>query len=349
MTHNSKPSISALMPAYNAEKYISETIESILNQTFGDFELIVVNDGSTDNTEHIVKQYNDPRIRYVVNGENLGIAKSYNRAIELAQGKYLAVTEADDVNHSQRFAIMSDFLNNNSEYGVISANVKAFSSKPPEFRNIPRHQCKISVDAIRMRSDALFGLFDMPHPSQMMRASVLAENQIRYDVNYKIACDRMMLLQFMDVTKMAKFLPQLVAYRRHGENMSGGVREWEGKREMYKAVSWYLGKHFGLPNGTKNLLPIPQKPIHKEFADIVQCAELILEATAGNTKYDRELLEQRAGEYVYRCFRRMYGDITPRDMFMLYKETPFLRHIKRKKKIGVYAKCIAYQLNLIGR
>ena len=59
------PLISALMPAYNNEKYIGEAIESILNQTFGDFELIVVNDGSTDNTENIVKQYSDSRIRYV--------------------------------------------------------------------------------------------------------------------------------------------------------------------------------------------------------------------------------------------------------------------------------------------
>ena len=241
---------------------------------------------------------------------------------------------------------MSDFLNANPEYGVISANVKRFSSDLPEFFNIPHHQCKVCVDTMRMKNDALFGKFSMPHPTQMMRASVLAENQLRYDANYKIGCDRMLLLQCLAITKMANLFPQLVAYRRHGENASGGVHKWQGEVERCNAVSRYLGEYFNLPSDIKNLLPIPQKPTHEEFYDVVQYAESILRVTANNKIYIRKLLEQRAGEYVYRCFRRMYGDFTPHDMFILYKKTPFLRHIKRKKKIGIYVKHIACKLNL---
>jgi len=343
------PLVSALMPAYNAEKYIGEAVESILNQTLADFELIIVNDGSADNTERVVNQFDDSRIRYVENGENSGVAKSYNRAIELARGKYLAVAEADDISHPQRFAMLSDFLNANPKYGVVSANVKRFSTVPPEFHNISRSQCDVWSDETTMECDAFFGKFSIPHPPQMMRASVLAENQIRYDAKYKIGCDRMVLLRYLDATKVAKLSPQLVAYRRHGENLSGGVRAWEGERERCDAVSWYLEKRLGLQNGAQNLLPIPQKPTREEFVCIVQCAGSILQATANNAKYDRKLLEQRAGEYMYRCFRRMYSDADPRDMLVLYKNTPSMRHINRKKKAGIYAKYIAHKLNIFRR
>ena len=82
------PKVSVVMPAYNAEKYISEAIESILNQTFTDFEFIIIDDGSIDDTVGIINYYNDDRIRLIHNEVNLGVAQTLNKGIELSRGQF---------------------------------------------------------------------------------------------------------------------------------------------------------------------------------------------------------------------------------------------------------------------
>ena len=97
------PKISVIMPAYNAEKYLREAIDSILGQTFTDFELIVINDCSRDDTEQIILSYQDPRIVYLKNEKNLGVAGTLNRGLEVARGAYIARMDADDRSVPDRF------------------------------------------------------------------------------------------------------------------------------------------------------------------------------------------------------------------------------------------------------
>lgn len=111
------PAITVLMSAYNAEKYINESIESILNQTFNDFEFIIINDGSTDNTEKIIKSYNDNRIKYI-SQENIGISKSLNKGLKIATGKYIAKLDSDDVSYPERLEEQFKFMENNPTYVV---------------------------------------------------------------------------------------------------------------------------------------------------------------------------------------------------------------------------------------
>ena len=89
--------ISVVLPVYNAEETVAEAIDSILQQTFMDFELIIINDGSIDNSEEIILSYSDERIRYYSNGENRGLIYSLNRGLRLAKGKYIARMDADDI------------------------------------------------------------------------------------------------------------------------------------------------------------------------------------------------------------------------------------------------------------
>ncbi|MDR0603328.1 MAG: glycosyltransferase [Bacteroidales bacterium] len=96
------PTISVLMPVYNAEKFLREAIESILNQTYSDFEFIIINDGSTDTSEEIILSYNDARIIYINNGTNLRLIKTLNKGINLAKGKYIARMDADDISLPNR-------------------------------------------------------------------------------------------------------------------------------------------------------------------------------------------------------------------------------------------------------
>ncbi len=101
---NILPKISVIMPVYNGEKFLKEAIESILNQTFTDFEFIIINDGSKDNSLNIIKEYaeKDNRIK-IIDQKNVGIIKALNNAIKIAKGKYIARMDADDISLAERF------------------------------------------------------------------------------------------------------------------------------------------------------------------------------------------------------------------------------------------------------
>ncbi len=111
MNHHSPP-VTVLMPAYNAGLYIREAIDSVLQQTFTDFELLIVNDGSTDDTEALIRSYSDPRIR-IFSQENQGVTGALNRGLQLARGKYIARFDADDICYPDRLAVQYDFMEAN--------------------------------------------------------------------------------------------------------------------------------------------------------------------------------------------------------------------------------------------
>jgi glycosyltransferase involved in cell wall biosynthesis len=113
------PTISVVMSVYNGEKYVDQSVKSILNQTFKDFEFIIIDDGSTDNTLTILLSYKDERIRLIKNEANIGLTKSLNKGIGLASGEYIARQDADDISLPQRFEKQVTFFNENPEYGLV--------------------------------------------------------------------------------------------------------------------------------------------------------------------------------------------------------------------------------------
>jgi glycosyltransferase involved in cell wall biosynthesis len=115
------------MPAYNAENFIFEAIQSILNQTFTNFEFIIINDGSVDKTESIIKKFNDPRIVYVKNDFNKNIVDSLNIGIEIARGLYIARMDADDIADIFRFEKQINYLNKHN-LDIIGSNALAFGN-----------------------------------------------------------------------------------------------------------------------------------------------------------------------------------------------------------------------------
>src|SRR3990170_6306785 len=96
------PEITVLMSVYNGERFLREAIESILNQTYRDFEFLIINDGSTDSSREIILSYNDPRIRLIDNELNIGLTRSLNKGLRLARGKYIARQDADDISFRKR-------------------------------------------------------------------------------------------------------------------------------------------------------------------------------------------------------------------------------------------------------
>lgn len=109
------------MAVYNGEKYISEAIQSILNQTLSDFEFIIVNDGSKDRTEEIIRSYRDERIKIINNEKNLGLIGSLNKGLEIASGKYIARLDHDDIALPERFAIQYRFMEDHPNIDVVGS------------------------------------------------------------------------------------------------------------------------------------------------------------------------------------------------------------------------------------
>src|SRR5262249_35270201 len=115
------PKVTVVIPVYNREKYVRDAIDSILVQTFPDFELLVIDDGSTDRSREVVQSYHDPRIHLVCNGTNLGVPKTRNLGIQLARGEYLAFLDSDDWAYPERLGKQVAFLDSHPDYAAVGA------------------------------------------------------------------------------------------------------------------------------------------------------------------------------------------------------------------------------------
>lgn len=180
---NNKPLVTVLMPVYNAERYLRQAIESILSQTFTDFEYLIVDDGSTDTSRDIIRSYHDLRIRLIENDKNQGIIKTLNRGLALAKGEYIARQDADDISRPTRLEKQVAFLNSFPEIVLLGTEVNSIDQRGR--RSKPFGCCTLSSElSIRWQL-----MFDNPfvHPSVMMRTEIV-RNIGGYDEHF-LACE----------------------------------------------------------------------------------------------------------------------------------------------------------------
>ena len=118
--------ISVVMPVYNGEQFVGKAVESILNQTFKEFEFIIIDDKSTDSSLKIIKSFDDSRIKLVLNKKNLGVATSLNRGIQYSKGQYIARMDADDISYPNRLEEQLSFLENNPGISVLGTYASLF-------------------------------------------------------------------------------------------------------------------------------------------------------------------------------------------------------------------------------
>ncbi|MDR1764352.1 MAG: glycosyltransferase [Dysgonamonadaceae bacterium] len=201
--------ISVIIPVYNGERFIGEAIESILNQTFTDFELIIVNNCSTDSTAAVVARYNDPRIIYVENEKNMGVIFSLNRGLSMSSGKYIARIDADDIALPRRLQIQYDYMEKHPEIGVLGSSVESFDNNTGKSQRV---DFALTDKAIRA-----FTFFQSPfnQPSVIFRKSVLDENGLKYPEGYYLAEDYSFWVDLLKVTKGANLSEILLRYRKH--------------------------------------------------------------------------------------------------------------------------------------
>lgn len=132
------PQISIIMPVYNALEYLQQSIDSILQQTFTDFELIIVDDGSTDNSAEIISGYEDPRIHLILNGHNF--IQSLNIGITAAIGKYITRMDADDIMLPKRLQLQYEFMEHNPNVDISGSWMQSFGQREYLMRNATDHK-----------------------------------------------------------------------------------------------------------------------------------------------------------------------------------------------------------------
>jgi glycosyltransferase involved in cell wall biosynthesis len=207
-----KPLVSVIMPVYNGQDYLSETIQSILNQTFGDFEFIIIDDGSQDGSEGVVLSFRDHRIRFLRNETNRGTIFTLNRGIAAATGQYIARTDADDVAEPDRFQKQLDFLHQHDDYGLCGTFYRIIDSKGRETRKV-----KLPMNDRELRTYLLFGNC-FCHSSIMIRASLA--RTLQYDLDFELCEDYDLWSRISAHHKLGNLPLYAVGYRVHGNNIS---------------------------------------------------------------------------------------------------------------------------------
>lgn len=202
------PKVSVIMPAYNAEKYIGEAIESILAQTYRDFELIIVNDGSTDRTEEIILNYSDSRIVYLKNETNLKISDTLNRGIDIAQGEYIARMDSDDISLPERFERQVAYMDQNPKCVVCGTAAILFGEGMEEQMAVP------SDDPRYVKGQMIFHC-PIIHPSVFIRKSTLQQNQIHYDNEFNGSEDFELWWRLARYGEVTSLREKLIRYRIH--------------------------------------------------------------------------------------------------------------------------------------
>ena len=211
---SSKPKVSVLLPVYNSEKYIAETLWSLFDQTFSDFEVLVLNEyGSNKEGLEVVKIFDDDRIRIIQNKEKLGLADSLNLGMREAKGEYLARIDGDDLARSDRFALQVEFLDKNREYGLVGSLQHHFGINTDYIHDVPKEHKDILAGLIY---DCL-----VCHSTIMMRKKAFIDNRLFYDKT-KQAEDYELWTRACKIFKFYNIPEVLGEYRVGEDNITKG-------------------------------------------------------------------------------------------------------------------------------
>ena len=199
--------VSVILPAYNAEKTLSEAIQSIINQSYNNWELIIINDGSTDGTNIVSLSFDDKRIKYYENEGNKGLIYTLNRGVELATGKYIARMDADDICYPERIERQVDFMESHPDVIVCGTQIDYFGTKSTNYKKLKFPLNDKSLKEMLATSTCF------AHPTVMIRKSMLENSGVYYDVNFKNAEDYSFWIDLIPYGKFANLSETLLHYR----------------------------------------------------------------------------------------------------------------------------------------
>jgi glycosyltransferase involved in cell wall biosynthesis len=214
MKLSKNPKVTVLMPVYNGERYLREAVESILDQTFTDFEFLIINDGSTDRTVKIIESYSDPRIRLVHNEKNMKLIATLNKGLKLARGEYIARVDCDDISLPERLAKQVAFMDANPEVGVLGTAFQTIDSYGKSLNSPILYPSQYSF----LRWSLCF-YSPIVHPTVMMRKELVlgADGYSPEAIHVE---DYDLWRRLSGVTQLSNLQDVLIYLRKHDANVT---------------------------------------------------------------------------------------------------------------------------------
>ena len=310
------PLVSVIMPVYNCEKYVEEAIDSILNQSYKNIELIIIDDGSKDKSIDIINSYEDERIKFSKNKINKGVSATRNVGLKLAQGKYIAIMDSDDISPLERIEKQVTFLEENEEFGLIGGHYESFKNylffTKRKFR-------KHSVIYKKNKADTNF-FCSVLIGTAMMRSDLIKLNNILFETNLKIAEDFDFIRKFSKYSKITNIDELLLHYRKHSNNSI------KRKNLVDNNMTIALINSFDDLNIVSEDLFDKNYKI-KDLASFMTLIERLELFSKNNTIFDDYYLNNSIHELIFWFYKRHLHKLG----FNLYKNLEKTEYIKNRK------------------
>lgn len=305
------------MPVFNGEKYLKEAIESILNQTFSDFEFLILNDGSTDRTEEIILSFDDQRIRYINNETNLGVHKTLNKALALSKGKYIARMDADDASLPNRFQRQTEFMEKNPDVTLCGARIKVINGEKTSIWKYPLDSHEIKACMIFKSAFA--------HPVVMIRKDFLEKEGLFYNESVLYAEDYELWSHLVLKSKTANLSEILLNYRSHDTQI--GSKHSKVQREVSSEIKRSLLKALGKDSVTEAEMDLHNRIAYRRKVDFSKAEEWFLGLIKANgiSKYcDDQVFKRYIGQlWANVCHQNAYRGL---DTFRVFLASPLKKH-----------------------
>lgn len=267
--------VSIIVSTYNGERHLRPALDSLLAQSFKDFELIVIDDGSTDGSTDILSSYEDPRLVVVRHRSNLGIATSQNDGLSLAKGTYIALQDHDDISDKDRLARQVSFLESNPGISLVGSSARVIDERVNELS-----PWTVPTSDIDLKWSLLF-LNPFLHTSLMVRRSEFKSVPYSSDPSFRFAEDFEWLSRFSENNAVANLTEQLVSWRRHASQASSSieVQEDSSARIARNNIARLLGGA-GVSSQSwqalrKMLLAPPSEPVSIDRQDVKDVSRLL--------------------------------------------------------------------------
>lgn len=301
MNNTTLPEISVVMPVYNAEKFLKEAIYSVLNQTFTNFELIILNDKSTDSSKSIIESYlaNDSRIVFIDKTINVGPANLRNEGFDRARGNYIALLDADDIANPTRFEKQIAILKNNPEIGVCGSWFTTFGEK--EKRKLIRHPEKQEAIKVSFLIDCTIG-----NSTTFFRKNIL--DSTRYDKEYVPVEDYHLWSRLITRTNFYIIQESLVEYRIHETNIS--QTKIDNVKRSNRRIKIGLLNQFGIDADHPNidafihLIEGQEGLTFDEIKIVIECYDYLLQQNDTLQNFDSSHLKKMLQKSVGRIIRK---------------------------------------------
>jgi glycosyltransferase involved in cell wall biosynthesis len=318
-----KPQITVLMPVYNGEKYLAESIKSILEQTEKNFIFLIINDGSTDDSGKIIREFTDPRIVILDNNENCGLVYSLNRGIDFADTKYIARMDADDLARPERLERQLSFMDTNFDVGICGSYVRYFGN------HSDGNVFKMALHSEEIKAELIFSS-PYSHPSVIMRKEFLDKYHLHYDENYKNIEDFDLFQRASRLFKMANIPEILLDYRKVETSISSTITKNKVTNEdNHKRIYKQGLDDFGIIYNSleldvhKNIIFAPSK---KELTELIKVELWLLRLLSHNN--ERHYFEENTfcaivGQYWDRVCTRSSHHLGLKGFFVYFRSNLF--------------------------